>query len=66
MGESGILNSFLAILSTEGVPEQLMVHALRLIGNACADTGEMFLQFFRSLLIYTKMKIGKGWLIRPQ
>lgn len=40
MGESGILDSFLPILATEGVQEPLMVHVLRLVGNSCADTGK--------------------------
>jgi hypothetical protein len=43
MGESGILNSFLAILATEGVRQPLMIHVLRLIGNSCADTGKTML-----------------------
>jgi hypothetical protein len=41
MGESGILNSFLAILATEGVRQPFMIHVLRLIGNSCADTGKI-------------------------
>jgi hypothetical protein len=46
MGESGILNSFLAILASGGVQQPLMIHVLRLIGNSCADTGNAILFAF--------------------
>lgn len=39
MGESGVLNFFLEILSTHALKYALQIHVLRLIGNACADTG---------------------------
>ncbi len=39
IGESGLLSFFLGILSTEGLRQSLSIHALRLIGNSCADTG---------------------------
>jgi hypothetical protein len=50
IGESGILDSFLAILATEGVDQSLMIHALRLVGNSCADTGKSF--FGQFLVLY--------------
>ncbi|KAJ4417157.1 hypothetical protein N0V82_006357 [Gnomoniopsis sp. IMI 355080] len=40
IGESGILNFFLGILPTPGLRPLLRSHALRLIGNSCADTDE--------------------------
>ncbi|KAI9746721.1 MAG: hypothetical protein M1818_000436 [Claussenomyces sp. TS43310] len=40
LGQTGLLNSFLQVIATEGVPHALMIHALRLIGNSCADTDE--------------------------
>lgn len=40
IGQSGLLHIFLQIIATEGVEHTLMTHALRLIGNSCADTGE--------------------------
>lgn len=39
IGASGILNFFLGILPTPGLRPLLRSHALRLIGNSCADTG---------------------------
>ncbi|KUI69160.1 Rap1 GTPase-GDP dissociation stimulator 1 [Cytospora mali] len=40
IGSSGILNFFLGILPTPGLRPLLRSHALRLIGNSCADTDE--------------------------
>ncbi|KAF3761649.1 ARM repeat-containing protein, partial [Cryphonectria parasitica EP155] len=40
IGASGILNFFLGILPTPGLRPLLRSHALRLIGNSCADTDE--------------------------
>ncbi|KAF7535081.1 hypothetical protein G7Z17_g13264 [Cylindrodendrum hubeiense] len=39
-GESGILNFFLEILGAQGVGHGVKVHALRIVGNSCADTDE--------------------------
>lgn len=41
IGASGILNFFLGILPTPGLRPLLRSHALRLIGNSCADTGKI-------------------------
>ncbi|PSR84054.1 armadillo-type protein [Coniella lustricola] len=40
IGASGILSFFLGILPTPGLRPLLRSHALRLIGNSCADTDE--------------------------
>ncbi|KAI9653495.1 MAG: hypothetical protein M1829_001288 [Trizodia sp. TS-e1964] len=39
-GDAGILQFFLALISTQGVAGDLMLHSLRLVGNSCADTDE--------------------------
>ncbi|KDB25990.1 hypothetical protein H109_02190 [Trichophyton interdigitale MR816] len=39
-GQSGILDYFLRIISTEEVEENTLLHSLRFIGNSCADTDE--------------------------
>ena len=39
MGDSGILEFFLGIIEMDGISQPLKIHALRLIGNTCADTG---------------------------
>ncbi|KAM5451742.1 hypothetical protein MaudCBS49596_003570 [Microsporum audouinii] len=39
-GQSGILDYFLRIISTDEVEENTLLHALRFIGNSCADTDE--------------------------
>ncbi|KAK2809343.1 hypothetical protein FQN49_008628, partial [Arthroderma sp. PD_2] len=39
-GQSGILDYFLRIISTDEVEEHTLLHALRFIGNSCADTDE--------------------------
>ncbi|KAK0388111.1 hypothetical protein NLU13_4355 [Sarocladium strictum] len=39
-GDSKILDFFLGALTVEGLRHQLQIHALRLIGNSCADTDE--------------------------
>lgn len=43
-GEAGILDFFLGILAMDGVEHNLKLHTLRLIGNACADTGMLALR----------------------
>lgn len=48
MGESGILNFFLEILSTHTLRHALRIHIMRVIGNSCADTGQMTLNFTRT------------------
>ncbi|KAG9248402.1 armadillo-type protein [Calycina marina] len=40
MGESGVLNFFLEILSAHELRHTLKIQALRLMGNSCADTDE--------------------------
>lgn len=40
IGESGLLDFFLGILPTPDLRPRLRTHALRLIGNSCADTDE--------------------------
>lgn len=59
MGESGILNSFLGILATEGVTKPLLVHVLRLVGNSCADTGRHSLSICKRVLTFCQMKIER-------
>ncbi|GAO16646.1 uncharacterized protein UV8b_00791 [Ustilaginoidea virens] len=39
-GDSGILDFFIALLSQGPLGPKLHIHALRLIGNSCADTDE--------------------------
>ncbi|KAG5932114.1 hypothetical protein E4U53_001472 [Claviceps sorghi] len=39
-GESGILDFFVALLAEGHLRQKLHIHALRLIGNSCADTNE--------------------------
>ncbi|KAK2739264.1 hypothetical protein FQN57_006599 [Myotisia sp. PD_48] len=39
-GRSGILEYYLRLVATDGVEEDILLHALRLIGNSCADTNE--------------------------
>ncbi|EFW18006.1 hypothetical protein D8B26_004688 [Coccidioides posadasii str. Silveira] len=39
-GTSGILDFYLRVISTQGVDDDILLHALRLIGNSCADTDE--------------------------
>ena len=40
LGESGLLDFFLEVISDVQVPNQLLLPSLRLIGNACAETGK--------------------------
>ncbi|KAG6080431.1 hypothetical protein E4U15_003307 [Claviceps sp. LM218 group G6] len=39
-GDAGILEFFVALLAEGHLRQELHIHALRLIGNACADTNE--------------------------
>lgn len=39
LGESGLLDFFLDVLAVKGAKQPLKKHALRMIGNSCADTG---------------------------
>ncbi|KAG6003148.1 hypothetical protein E4U21_002302 [Claviceps maximensis] len=39
-GQSGILDFFVALLAEGHLRQKLHIHALRLIGNSCADTNE--------------------------
>ncbi|KAF4629001.1 hypothetical protein G7Y89_g9148 [Cudoniella acicularis] len=40
LGDSGILNLFLEVMSTNSLIQPLKIQVLRLIGNSCADTGK--------------------------
>ncbi|EXF80771.1 GTP binding protein [Colletotrichum fioriniae PJ7] len=40
LGDSGIVNFFLSVISTENLRPALKKHSLRLLGNSCADTDE--------------------------
>ncbi|KAL3427756.1 GTP binding protein [Phlyctema vagabunda] len=40
LGNSGVLNFFLEILSAHSLRHNLKIHTMRLIGNSCADTDE--------------------------
>lgn len=40
-GEAGILDIFLSIIATENISDDLCLHTLRFIGNACADRGSI-------------------------
>ncbi|MCJ1321845.1 hypothetical protein MMC15_007190 [Xylographa vitiligo] len=37
LGNAGIVNLFLSVIATGIATDQLMIHALRLVGNACGD-----------------------------
>lgn len=38
-GRAGILDFFLRVLALESVPDNVLIHSLRLVGNSCADVG---------------------------
>ena len=40
-GQSGVLGFFLNLIAGEEADEDLISHALRLIGNSCADIGPL-------------------------
>ncbi|KAI5917816.1 armadillo-type protein [Camillea tinctor] len=40
LGESGLLAFFCRLIDTDGLPSQLAIHTLRVIGNSCADRDE--------------------------
>ncbi|KAK1675445.1 GTP binding protein [Colletotrichum godetiae] len=40
LGDSGIVDFFLSVVSTENLRPALKKHSLRLLGNSCADTDE--------------------------
>jgi hypothetical protein len=40
LGESGLLEFFCSVVSTQGVRAPLIVQCLRIIGNSCADQGK--------------------------
>ncbi|KAI8628522.1 ARM repeat-containing protein [Xylariaceae sp. FL1651] len=40
IGESGVLDFFCSVVSTQGVRSTLIVQSLRIIGNSCADEDE--------------------------
>ncbi|KAK5995309.1 hypothetical protein PT974_03711 [Cladobotryum mycophilum] len=52
LGDSGILEYFLRILASDNLRQGLQVHALRLIGNSCADTDENR-EIYESLIPFT-------------
>lgn len=39
-GRSGVLDFFLGLLSSSSLRPEIQRHALRLVGNSCADTNE--------------------------
>ncbi|WEW59391.1 hypothetical protein PRK78_004862 [Emydomyces testavorans] len=39
-GKTGVLDLYLRIIATRDVEDDILLHALRLIGNSCADTDE--------------------------
>jgi hypothetical protein len=42
-GQSGVMTFFLQLIaSKEDVSTTLVLHALRLVGNSCADTGQSY------------------------
>ena len=53
IGESGLLDFFLGILSVDGLRQSLKIHTLRLIGNSCADEGEIQDQFPLIVVCFT-------------
>ncbi|KAI0601227.1 armadillo-type protein [Biscogniauxia sp. FL1348] len=40
LGASGLLAFFCRLINTDGLPSQLAIHTLRVIGNSCADRDE--------------------------
>ncbi|KAM0816879.1 putative UNC-45/Cro1/She4 central domain-containing protein [Seiridium cardinale] len=40
LGQSGVLEFFLSLIGKDGLRQAITVHALRVIGNSCADTDE--------------------------
>ncbi|KAI4598291.1 hypothetical protein KJ359_003175 [Pestalotiopsis sp. 9143b] len=40
LGQSGILDFFLGLIGKDGIRQTVTLHALRVIGNSCADTDE--------------------------
>lgn len=52
-GTTGILDFYLRVVATHGVNNEILLHALRLIGNSCADTGK---QLFLQWMISTNVK----------
>lgn len=41
IGNSGILDFCLGLLAVEGIRPTLRIQMLRIVGNSCADTGEL-------------------------
>ncbi|MCJ1281236.1 hypothetical protein MMC26_000554 [Xylographa opegraphella] len=41
LGDAGIVNFFLSVIASGTASDQLMIHALRLVGNTCGDNGEL-------------------------
>lgn len=59
LGDSGVLNFFLEILSAQTLRPNLKIHVLRLIGNSCADTDEnrsrvVHSNYLRSIIMQLK------------
>ncbi|OHF00967.1 GTP binding protein [Colletotrichum orchidophilum] len=48
LGDSGIVDFFLSVISTENLRPALKKHSLRLLGNSCADTDENRARFVAS------------------
>ena len=55
-GTSGLLDAFLIIVSSPDIITPLRVHALRLIGNSCADTGKKSPPIFTAVSSATNIK----------
>lgn len=53
MGDAGILDFFLDILTVQGIEQILLIQILRLIGNSCADTGNKSIPYqYKLLTVY--------------
>ena len=65
-GESGMLDFFLELLARENVDFQLKSQILRIIANACADTGASSVGFFHRcwLIMFGQMSIENELYLR--
>lgn len=57
LGDSGILNFFLELLSANTLRHALKLQILRLVGNSCADTGKLDI---RTLFYHTDIEIDEN------
>ncbi|OIW24676.1 hypothetical protein CONLIGDRAFT_102596 [Coniochaeta ligniaria NRRL 30616] len=65
IGDSGLLDFFLSILHVEGLRQHLLIHALRLIGNSCADTDENRARVVQSKQIPSIVKLSSDDSLLP-